>query len=174
MQNAKKPAAAQAAKPSEGYNFGDYKKDSLTRPRDKAWDNWAKFEKVGDKAQGFIRDVFYRPEEGQYKEQRCVTLEQADGTLINAGMKRLPFILPKTDNLRIGDPLTIELEELMPSKTKGYSPTKVFGFYGVQLPENAAGKSVKQLEAEDIAAGGTVVSAADQAEGDGSEVEVEQ
>lgn len=138
------------------YNFDDYKKDALTKPRDAAWDNWAKFEEVGDKVQGFIRDVFYRPADGQYKEQRGITLEQPDGTFINVGIKRLSFILNKTDDMRLGDPLVVELTELKKSETKGFSPTKIISFFGKALDENKTNKTVRELEDEDIARGGTV------------------
>ena len=136
--------------------FGDYKSDSLTKPRDLAWNHWAKFEKQGDKVQGFIRDAFYRPAEGLYKEQRGITLEQLDGTFINVGIRRLPFVLDKTDDLRLGDPLTVELAELKASGTKGFNPTKIFAFYGKNLPENAGNKTVLELDNEDQAKGGTV------------------
>lgn len=140
----------------EGYDFNNYQNNALTKPRDIAWSNdWAKFEKVGDKFQGYIVDVFYRPAQGQYDEQRGFTLKQANGELINLAIKRLPFILPKTDNLRLGDPLTVELVELKPSATKGFSPTKILGYYGVNLPENAGNKTVKELEHEDILLGGS-------------------
>lgn len=131
------------------YNFDDYKKDALTKPRDKAWDNWAKFDKVGDSVQGFIRDVFFRKAEGQFSDQRGLTLEQPDGTLINVGIKQVDFVLAKTNNLRLGDPVTIEFEKEIPSTTKGYSPTKQFAFYGKNLPENANQKTVLELENED-------------------------
>lgn len=144
------------AKKEEGDVFGDYKKDSLTKPRDLAWTNWAKFEKVGDKVQGYIRDVFYRQAEGQFKEQRGITLEQTNGELINVGIKRISFILNKTDDLRLGDPLTVELTELKKSGTKGFSATKVFSFFGKNLPENAENKTVLELDKEDMAKGGTV------------------
>lgn len=133
------------------YNFDDYSKNSLTKPRDIAWaKDWAKFEKEGDKVQGYIRDVFYRPAQDVFKEQRGFTLEQANGELINVAIKRLPFILNKTDHLRLGDPLTIELAELKKSATKGFSPTKIMAFYGVNLPENAGNKTVLELEKEDV------------------------
>lgn len=128
------------------YDFTKAKEDALTKPRDKAWDNWASFEKVGDSVQGYIRDVFARKAEGDFKEQRGITLEQPDGTLINIGIKRIDFVLDKTDNLRLGDPLTIELEKETPHQQKGYSPIKVFGFYGKNLPENAGNKTVKELD----------------------------
>lgn len=143
------------AKETKGYDFSKAKEHKLTKPRDLAWTNWAKFEKVGDQVQGYIADVFFRPAEGQFKDQRGITLKQEDGSYINVGNKRLPFILNKTDDMRLGDPLTIELCEEKPSATKGFSATKIFAFYGQNLPENANNKTVKQLEDEDIAKGGT-------------------
>lgn len=138
------------------YDFSKFEQDALTKPRDIAWTkDWAKFENVGDMVQGFIVDVFYRPADGMFKEQRGFTLKQANGELINVAIKRLPFILSKTDDLRLGDPLTIKLEELKKSDTKGFSPTKIQGFYGMNLPENAGNKTVSQLEKEDMARGGS-------------------
>ena len=131
------------------YDFNEFQKDALTKPRDKAWENWAKFEKIGDKAQGYIRDVFFRASEGQFAEQRGLTLEQADGTLVNVGIKHIDFVLAKTDGLRLGDPVTIVFEKEIPATVKGHSPTKQFAFYGKNLPENAQQKTVAELEAED-------------------------
>ncbi len=137
------------------YDFSNIKKESLTKPRDLCWDNWFKFENTGDSVEGFIRDVFYRPAEGQFKEQRGITLEQPDGKMVNVGIKRMSFILNKTDDLRLGDPLMIELVEEKKSKTKGFSPTKIFAFYGKNLEENTANKTVFELEREDMAKGGS-------------------
>lgn len=131
------------------YEFGNYQQDALTKPRDKAWDNWAKFENVGDLVQGFIRDVFFREGEGDFKEQRGITLETPTGELINVGIKQIDFVLAKTDHLRLGDPLTIVFEKEIPPSVKGYSPTKQFGFYGKNLDENKGNKTVKELEADD-------------------------
>lgn len=139
------------------YNFDEFQKDSLTRPRDIAWSSpWAKFENVGDKVQGYIRDAFFRKAEGLFPDQRGITLEQLDGSLINVGIKRVSFILPHTDNLRVGDPLTIVFEKEIPATTKGYNPTKQYAFYGKNVPENSSNKTVKKLEAEDMKAGGSV------------------
>lgn len=148
------------------YNFDNYQADALERPRDKAWSNWAKFEKVGDKVQGYIRDAFFRPAEGMFQDQRGITVEQTDGTLVNVGIKRKPFVLSKTDSLRIGDPITIILEEEKASSTKGYNATKIFGFYGTNLDENLGEKTVKELESEDIKAGGSVEPEAEEEEAD--------
>jgi len=131
------------------YDFNNYEKDALTKPRDKAWENWFKFDEVGKKVGGYIRDVFYRPAEGNFSEQRGLTLEQPDGTLVNVGIKHIDFILAKTDGLRLNDPVTIVFEKELPPQVKGNSPTKQFGFYGKNLPENEGQKTVAVLEAED-------------------------
>jgi hypothetical protein len=131
------------------YNFDGFEKDALTKPRDKAWENWFKFDQVGAKVQGYIRDVFYRKAEGNFAEQRGITLEQPDGTLVNVGIKHIDFVLAKTDNLRLGDPVTIVFEKEIAPSVKGNSPTKQFAFYGKNLPDNAGNKTVAQLEAED-------------------------
>lgn len=139
------------------YDFGEFKKDATDRPRDKAWTNWFKAEKVGDMVQGYIRDVFYRKAEGIFKEARGITLEQPNGQLINVSIKRYDFVLAKTNKLRLGDPLTVVFEEEIPSKQTGYNPTKVFGFYGKTLPQNEANKTVEELELIDMGIANTVV-----------------
>lgn len=149
------------------YDFKNFKDDSLTRPRDVAWSNFAKFEKVGDKVQGFIKDAFYKPESGVYKEQRGITLEQEDGTLVNVGIKTLSFILAKTDNLHIGDPLTIVFESEK-KNGPGLNATKIIEFYGKELPENADNPTVKELYEKDKAQGGT--EAVEEVEDDSPEV----
>lgn len=146
---------------SEAYDFGNYEKDTLTRPRDKAWGNWKSWKSaaVGDKVQGYIRDVFYRPEstvEGQaFAAQRGITLEQLDGTLVNVAIKSLPFVLAHTDSLRLGDPMTMVFEGEGEKKSKLYNAPKNYGFYGKNLPENEGNKTVKELYEEDRLAGGT-------------------
>jgi hypothetical protein len=132
-------------------DFSKFKTQELTKPRDKAWSEpWYKGEKVGDKITGIVRDVFVRPPEGDFKIQRAFTLEQADGKLTNVGMKREPyFAIRPTNDVRLGDLLTIELTELRPSKTKGYSATKIYSFVSGTLPENDGNKTVKELEMED-------------------------
>lgn len=137
-----------------GYDFKNFEKDTLTKPRDMAWENWWKMEKVGDKVQGYIADVFYRAAEGQYKAQRGITLKQEDGTFVNVAIKRLPFILNKTNNLHIGDPLTVVFDSELPATTKGFSKTKVMAFYGAELPETKGEKTVSYLDDEDRIAQG--------------------
>lgn len=143
-------------KQNSTYDFNNFNQDTLTKPRDLAWSNWKKWETVGEKVQGFIRDAFYRKADGLFKEQRGITIEQVDGEMINVGIKTLPFVLNKTDDLRIGDPITIVFEKEEKSSTKGFNATKVFAFYGKNLPENASNKTVNELYLEDKAKGGTL------------------
>lgn len=137
--------------------FENYESDKLTKPRDDAWNNFVKWTEEGQKVQGYIRDVFFRKEETNddgtpgFKPQRGIVLEQTDGTLCIVTVKRLPFILDKTDNLRLGDPLTVVYEKTLPPAKKGWSGVKQFAFYGKNLEENKANKTVKQLDAEDMA-----------------------
>lgn len=137
------------------YDFDNYKEHAITLPRNKAWSNWFKFKNVGDKVQGYIRDVFYRKPEGQFPAARGITLEQKDGTFVNVSIKRLPFILQETNGFRLGDPLTVEFTEELPPKTKGYSPTKNFMFYGLK-GNDPSKKTVAELDAEDMKAQGIV------------------
>ena len=137
--------------------FADYKSQSLTRPRDDAWSNWYSWKgaKPGDKVQGYIRDAFYRPEEDDFRPQRGITLETLDGELVNVGIKDLSFVLAATDNLRIGDPLTIELEKIEEPASKARQGAKIFKFYGTNLPENEGNPTVKELDDADREAGGS-------------------
>lgn len=132
-------------------DFSKFKKQDLTKPRDLAWENFAKFENAGDTVTGILRDVFYRPAEGDFKEQRGFTLEKEDGTLVNVALKRDPyFAIRSTNDVRLGDLLTVELAELRASKTKGYSPTKIYKFTSGTLDENAGNQTVKELEEADM------------------------
>ncbi len=135
------------------YDFNNYVNDKTDRPMNAAWGNWWKREKVGDKVQGYIVDAGFRKAEGIYKDSRVITLKQVDGTLINVSIKRLDFILSKTNTLRVGDPLTVVFESEQKNKTAGYNPTKIDGFYGKNLPENAGNKTVAELELLDMGLG---------------------
>lgn len=137
------------------YDFSKIEDKKVSKARNEAWDNWGKFENVGDKVEGYIRDVFYKKADGQYQEARGITLEQPNGKLINVSIKTLPFVLTSTDDLRLGDPLCVKLTELKKSATKGFSPTKILTFYGEKLPENDGQPTVKQLYLEDKNAGGS-------------------
>lgn len=156
------------------YDFEGYKKDAITQPRNKAWSNWAKFEKVGDKVSGYIRDVFHREAEGEFKASRGITLEQPDGVFVNVAIKRIPFILAGTDSLKLGDPLTVVFENQMAPKTKGHKGAKNFGFYGKNLEENAANKTVAELDKEDAQKQGVSQATDTEMESFGQSVAVEE
>ncbi len=144
-------------------DFSKFKKQELTKPRDAAWENFAKFEKVGDAVTGILRDVFYRPAEGQFKEQRGFTLEQEDGKLVNVALKRFPyFAIRATNDVHLGDLLTVSLTELRPSKEKGFNATKIFSFTAGTLAENATNPTVKELEKKDMAEQGITEDASEE------------
>jgi hypothetical protein len=146
----------------EKTHFDNYKDQSLTRPRDEAWGNWKSWKDsaIGDKVQGYVADAFFRPEEKNpdgtlaFKPQRGITLRQSDGELINVGVKDLSFVLSATDNLRIGDPLTVEFTKLG-EKVKGKAQAKIFTYYGTNLPVNSGNKTVKELTDADRISGGS-------------------
>lgn len=92
--------------------------------RDLAGDNWFKFQAVGDKVGGIVRDIFENPARDQFPAQRCFTLEQEDGVLINVGLKRTNYILTRTDMLQLGDQLGVKFEKEIPPKVKGFNPAK--------------------------------------------------
>lgn len=135
-------------------SFDKFQKQDLTRPRDKAWDNWGKFEKEGDKVEGILCDAFYREAQGQFPAKRGFTLEQEDGKLINIDIKRDPyFAIASTDNVRVGDYLSMELSE-MRDMGKGKYPAKIYSFEtGVDPDEKdrMTKMTVKDLEAADMA-----------------------
>jgi len=138
------------------YDFKNYKKDTLMRPRDEAWKNWAKFEKIGDMVQGFVADAFYKKGTADFAEARGITVRKESGELVNVQVKYLSFILASTDNLRVGDPITIEFTEVMQPSGKGKQGAKVYKYFGANLPENATNKTIKELTDEDKGKGGTV------------------
>ena len=138
-------------------NFDNYKEDKLTRPIDDAWSNWKSWKdtKVGEKVQGYIRDAGWKKaDEGEERGQRIVTLEQVDGKLINVGIKDLPFVLKHTNELRIGDPLTIEFTEQQQPAVKGQNGAKIYGYFGKNLPETEGNPTVLELDTKDRLVGG--------------------
>jgi len=150
---------------SKEFDFKNYKDHTLTRPRDEAWDNWKSWKdsKIGDKVEGYIVDAFFRPEEKNedgstaFRAQRGITIKQENGELINLGVKYLSFVLAPTDNLRIGDPIVVELGKVLTPTKKGQNGAKVFNYFGTNLEENKDNRTVKELTDEDKLAGGTSV-----------------
>ena len=153
-----------------GYDFDNYEKDILTRAKNLGWNNWQKWTKVGDKIQGYVADAFFKAGDDTYEAARGITIKTLAGEYVNVSIKRLPFILSDTDNLRIGDPLTIKFTEEK-DNGKGKFATKILGFYGTNTPETIGNKTVKQLDDEDQKAGGTVAPVATE---DGSDAELNE
>ncbi len=137
--------AASAAKKSE-----DIFSDSNRLARDMA-EGWFKFEEVGDKVGGTIRDIFEMPERDGMQAQRCFTIEQADGVLVNVGLKRTNYILSRTDMLQVGDMLGVKFEKEIPAKSKGHHPAKSMVIFSklVGPRGNATAATVKVSKAVD-------------------------
>lgn len=131
------------------YDFAKIGDAALSRPKNLAYGNFAKFENPGDMVEGYIRDVFYIPKKGMFKPARGLTLEQKDGTLVNVQIKRWPSNLEVTDKLRLGDPIRVLFKE---TKKSNYpQPMKIFQFFGTNLPETEGQKTVAELDAMDMA-----------------------
>ena len=77
-------------------------------------DSWFKFEKVGDRISGVIRDMWEAAEHDGMPAQRCWTLETSDGTFVNVGTKRTDYNLSRTNDLQIGDRFGIEFAKEVP------------------------------------------------------------
>lgn len=103
---------------------GDIFEDTNRPARDLAGENWFKFEKVGDKVGGTIKDVFESPEHDGFPAQRCFTLLQENGKYINVGIKKTSYLLSRTDMLQVGDRLGIKFDRELPPKVKGFHPAK--------------------------------------------------
>lgn len=143
-------------KKDDGFAGFDEEK-SLDRPSNKAWGNFAKFEKEGDTQRGILVDVFFKPEQGQFPEQRGFTLQTQSGELVNCAVKNNPdFAIRATDDIKLGDLMTITLSELKPSKTKGYNPTKIYAYSSASPKDgsNAEEPTVKELVKKEMAAAG--------------------
>ena len=86
---------------------------------------WFKFAKVGDKVGGVIESVFENPANGIYPAQRCFSLTQADGSVINVGISvNKTYIMSRTNTANVGDQLGFEFQKEIPSKAKGMNPAK--------------------------------------------------
>lgn len=140
------PAAAGKATSSDIFS------DENRLARDLA-EGWFKFEEVGDKVGGIIRDIFEMPERDGMQAQRCFTIEQSDGELVNVGLKRTNYILSRTDMLQVGDQLGVRFEKEIPAKSKGHHPAKSMVIFSklVGARGNATAATVKVSKAPESA-----------------------
>ena len=97
--------------------------------RDIAGSNWFRFEKVGDRIEGTVKDIFEMPERDGMQAQRCFTLASEGGEFVNVGLKRTNYILSRTDMLQIGDELGVRFEKEIPAKVSGHHPAKSMGIF---------------------------------------------
>lgn len=124
----------------------DYFDEANRLGRDQA-EGWFSFGKVGDKVGGKIIDMFYSPARGVYKEQRCFTLKQDDGKVVNVGLKYTEYNLVRTDNLQAGDDLGVVFEREIAPKVTGLSPTKSIAVFPKEIGPRIKGKQAKDLAA---------------------------
>lgn len=100
-------------------------KDDLFSPENVPESNWFKFEKVGDRVGGIVTEIFDKPEKAGFPAQRCFTLRQKSGELINVGIKKTSdYIIGRTNGVAVGDELGFEFKKEIPAKTKGHHPAK--------------------------------------------------
>ena len=118
--------------------------DANSLARDMAT-GWFKFAEVGDKVGGVVRDMWEAEERDGYPAQRCFTLEQEGGGLINVGIKRTSFLVARTDQVQIGDLLGIRFEKEIPPSKKGFHPAKSLIVFTKQNGERRKGEQAKDL-----------------------------
>lgn len=105
-------------------------KDDLFDEKNIPESNWFKFEKVGDRVSGTVVEIFEKPEKDAFPAQRCYTLKQKDGSLINVGVKKTSdYLMGRTNQVTIGDDLGFEFKKEIPAKTKGHHPAKSIEVY---------------------------------------------
>lgn len=123
--------------------------EETNRPgRDRA-EAWFKFEHVGDKIGGTICDMFEMPERDGFPAQRCFTLENEEGKILNVGLKKTQYILSRTDMLQIGDKLGVKFEKEIPPKVKGFNPAKSLVIF-TKLVGDRTGVQAKDIKPVEI------------------------
>lgn len=142
MAKTKKDTASVSSN-SEVNNEVEIFDESNRTARDLA-SGWFKFESIGDKVGGIIRDMWEQPARDGMPAQRCFTLEEKSGELTNVGLKRTGYILSRTDSLQIGDMLGVKFEKEIPPKKKGFHPAKSLTIYS-KLVGPRQGVSAKDL-----------------------------
>lgn len=92
--------------------------------------NWFKFDKVGAKVSGEVVEIFDKPEKDGFPAQRCFTLKQEDGSLINVGLKKTSdYLMGRTNQVKPGDTLGLLFKAEIPSKDKKKHPAKSIEVY---------------------------------------------
>ena len=108
-------------------------------------EGWFKFESVGDKIGGTVRDMFELPSRDGMPAQRCFTIETKEGNVLNVGLKRTNYILTRTDMLQLGDQLGVKFEKEIPPKIKSFHPAKSMVIF-TKLIGPRAGLTAKDIE----------------------------
>tara|TARA_R110000868_G_scaffold114344_2_gene306428 strand:- start:8914 stop:9303 length:390 start_codon:yes stop_codon:yes gene_type:complete len=111
----------------------DIEKDPLAdlfTDENKPESNWFKFEKVGDKVAGEVVETYEQAGSGNFPGQRVFCLKQADGNVVNVGLKQTSnYLMTRTKNVKLGDILGVEFKAEIPAKVKGNHPAKSIEVY---------------------------------------------
>jgi len=121
--------------------------------RDQA-EGWFSFKSIGDRIGGTILDIWFKPAEGLFKEQRCFTIKDELGKVLNVGIKMNAYTLPRTDELQIGDELGLSYDKDVASRQGGHPAKSITIFSKMNGPRT--GKNAKFLGS----AGGSISSTA--------------
>lgn len=106
-------------------------KDDLFNESNIPESNWFSFDKVGDRVQGEVMEVFDKPSTNPtFEDQRVFVLKQKDGSLINVGIKKSKdYLMGRTNGVLPGDTLGFEFKAEIPPKVKGFHPAKSIEIY---------------------------------------------
>jgi hypothetical protein len=103
----------------------DFNIDQLFDEQNKPASNWFKFEKVGDKCAGKVTRIFEKEAYNNFPSQKCFSLEQADGSEVNVGIKTTgAYLMERTQKVKVGDIVGFLFKAEIPAKVKGNHPAK--------------------------------------------------
>jgi len=87
---------------------------------------WFKFDKIGARVMGIVTEIFDAPSTNPiYPDQRVFVLQQEDGSMINATIKKTSkFLMEKTADVVVGDTIGFSYDKDIPAKVKGFNPAK--------------------------------------------------
>ena len=101
--------------------------------------NWFKFEKVGDKVAGVLRDKYEKAGGEGFQDQIVYVLETKTGDSVSVGIKKTnDYVNLRLTKARAGDKLGFEFEKEIPPASKGKKPAKSIKPFLVMTPEGDA------------------------------------
>jgi len=104
--------------------------DSVFKPENALKSNWAKWDKIGKKVAGKLVKLYEKEGDDVFEAQMIYVLEQADGTLINVGIKRSnTYITNGIRESHLGSIVGFEYEKDIPPTVKGMNAAKSIKAY---------------------------------------------